>query len=159
MNSWCIQFSPGSKQWWEIRWKPKVLFRQLYHACPFMDAKASELFFLHWAHRIWRHFLHFTLIILTYEHRCRFPDGDIVIRIVQKLEFKKTFLFPWTTLNRDLEKILPFLWARSQENIFHELVYSADCLCALLRSKLRCWWNISFSCVSFVLFYLSVYYI
>ena len=152
------QFSPGSKQWWEIRWNPKVLFRQLYHVRPFMDAKASELFFLHWAHRIWRHFLHFTVIILPYEYKCRFPDGDRVIWIVQKLEFQKTFFSPWTILNRDLERIFTFLWALSHENIFHELVYSADCLCVLLRSKLRCWWSICFSRVSFVLFYLSVYY-
>ena len=64
-----------------------------------------------------------------------------------------TFFPPWTILKRDLEKIFPFLWALSQENIFHELVYSADCLCVLLRSKLRCWWSISFSCVS--LFYFA----
>ena len=120
------------------------------HALLWMQRHQNCFFF--WAHRIWRHFLHFTVIILIYEHKCRFLDGDIVIWIVQKLEFKKTFFSPWTILNRDLKKIFPFLWAPSQENIFHELVYSADCLCVLLRSKLRCWRNIL---AVFLLFYFT----
>ena len=73
--------------------------------------------------------------------------------LYKNLNSKWLFFPPWTILKRDLEKIFPFLWALSQENIFHELVYSADCLCVLLRSKLRCWWSISFSCVS--LFYFA----
>lgn len=120
--------------------------------CPFIDSEAYVLFFLPWAHRVWRHFLYFTEIFLTYEYKHKFLDSDTLA----ELWLNSTRLFSPNCIEQGPWIDFPFsMIFKPREHLLS--VYSADCFCVLLRSKLRYWLSVSFSFLSFVLFFLFAY--